>query len=152
MRASPSATHLARQNGSRSSDPSTTQFIATARALPLTHPTFSTANSLRQLVFLTRLQFAETVKSIFFAVLVLAGALLAILSASGINNPFSAPVYPVTWRMLELGGGGFTFFILVIVTFLLRRTGWRERDAQLNQIMDALPVRAGCSSAASCSR
>ena len=76
----------------------------------------------------------------FFAVLVLAGALLAILSANGINNPFSTPVYPVTWRMLELGGGGFTFFILVIVTFYSGELVWRERDAQLNQIMDALPV------------
>jgi hypothetical protein len=122
-------------------DASTTQFIATARALPLTHPIFSTANSLRQLVFLTRLQFTETVRSVFFAVLVLAGALLAILSANGINNPFSTPVYPVTWRMLELGGGGFTFFILVIVTFFSGEMAWRERDARLNQIMDALPVR-----------
>jgi ABC-2 type transport system permease protein len=121
-------------------DAATTPFIATARALPLTHPTFSTTNSLRELVFLTRLQFSETVRSVFFAVLVLAGALLAILSANGINNPFSTPVYPVTWRMLELGGGGFTFFILVIVTFFSGELVWRERDAQLNLIMDALPV------------
>ncbi|MGA8490629.1 MAG: ABC transporter permease, partial [Terriglobales bacterium] len=121
-------------------DPLTTPPIATARALPVTHPTFSIAHSLRELIFLTRLQFGETVKSVFFAVLVLAGALLAILSANGINNPFSTPVYPVTWRMLELGGGGFTFFILVIVTFFSGELVWRERDAQLNQIMDALPV------------
>jgi ABC-2 type transport system permease protein len=121
-------------------DAATTPFIATARALPLTHPTFSTTNSLRELVFLTRLQFSETVRSVFLAVLVLAGALLAILSANGINNPFSTPVYPVTWRMLELGGGGFTFFILVIVTFFSGELVWRERDAQLNLIMDALPV------------
>src|SRR5580658_124932 len=121
-------------------DPATTPFIATSRALPVTHPTFSPGNSLRELVFLTRLQFTETVRSVFFGVLVLAGALLAILSANGINNPFSTPVYPVTWRVLELGGGGFTFFILVIVTLFSGELVWRERDAQLNQIMDALPV------------
>ena len=130
-----------RGKATRQSQPeATTPFIATARALPLTHPTFSTANSLHELVFLTRLQFTETVRSVFFAVLVLAGALLAILSANGINNPFSTPVYPVTWRVLELGGGGFTFFILVIVTFFSGELVWRERDAQLNQIMDAFPV------------
>src|SRR5580698_4839962 len=121
-------------------DAATFSLPAAARALPLTHPTFSTANSLRELAFLTRLQFAETVRSVFFGVLVLAGALLAILSANGINNPFSTPVYPVTWRILELGGGGFTFFILVIVTFYSGELVWRERDAQLNQIMDAFPV------------
>ncbi|MFI5109620.1 MAG: ABC transporter permease [Terriglobales bacterium] len=122
-------------------DPATAPLMAAAHAQPLTHPTFSLADSLRELVFLTRLQFAETVKSVFFAVLVLAGALFAILSANGINNPFSTPAYPVTWRMLDLGGGGFSLFILAIVTFYSGELVWRERDAQLHQIMDALPVR-----------
>jgi ABC-2 type transport system permease protein len=120
-------------------DPISAAFTTPARALPQAHPTFSRANSLREVVFLTRLQFTETVKSVFFAVLLLAGAIFAILSANGIN-PFSTPVYPVTWRVLELGGGGFTLFILVIVTFFSGELVWRERDAQLDQIMDALPV------------
>jgi ABC-2 type transport system permease protein len=114
---------------------------AMEQALPLFHPTFTLGDSFRELVSMTRLQFAETVKNVFFAVLVLAGALMAIASAYGINSPFSTPVYPVTWRMLELGGAGFTLFILAIVTFYSGELVWRERDAQLNQIMDALPVR-----------
>ncbi len=72
--------------------------------------------------------------------LVLAGAAMAIFSAYGINAPFSTPVYPVTWRMLELGGGGFAIFILAIVTFYSGELVWRERDAQIGQIMDAVPV------------
>ena len=111
------------------------------RALPAVHPTFSLGDSLRELGALTRLQFAETVKNVFFGVLVLAGALFAIFSAYNIDNPFSTPVYPVTWRMLELGGSGFYLFILAIITFYSGELVWRERDAQLNQIMDAMPVR-----------
>jgi ABC-2 type transport system permease protein len=105
------------------------------------HPTFSFRDSFREMISLTQLQFGETVKNVFFGVLVLAGALFAIFSAFDINSPFSAPVYPVTWRMLELGGGGFALFILAIITFYSGELVWRERDAQLNQIMDALPVR-----------
>jgi ABC-2 type transport system permease protein len=115
--------------------------VATAQATPLLHPTFTTGDSLRELISLTRLQFSETVKNVFFGVLVLAGALMAIFSAYGINNPFATPVYPVTWKMLELGGGGFSLFILAIITFYSGELVWRERDAQLNQIIDALPVR-----------
>ncbi len=107
----------------------------------IVHPVFSLGDSVRELFSLTRLQFAETVKNVFFAVLVLAGALLDIITAVGINSPFSTPVYPVTWRMLELGGGGFSLFILAIVTFYSGELVWRERDAQINQIVDALPVR-----------
>ena len=115
--------------------------IVTARALPVSHPTFSRAESFRQLRSFTQLQFFETIKNVFFAVLVLAGSLFAIFSAYGINAPFTTPVYPVTWRMLELGGGGFAIFILAIVTFYSGELVWRERDARLNQIMDAMPVQ-----------
>jgi hypothetical protein len=115
--------------------------IVTTRALPVSHPTFSRAESFRQLASFTQLQFVETIKNVFFAVLVLAGSLFAIFSAYGINAPFTTPVYPVTWRMLELGGGGFAIFILAIVTFYSGELVWRERDARLSQIMDAMPVR-----------
>src|SRR5579862_9503705 len=115
--------------------------VAALQSLPVTHPTFSWGSSIRELLSLTWLQFTETVKNVFFVVLVLAGALMAIASAYGINSPFSTPVYPVTWRMLELGGAGFALFILAIVTFYSGELVWRERDAQLNQIMDAMPVQ-----------
>jgi hypothetical protein len=115
--------------------------VVAARALPVSHPTFSRGESFRQLASFTQLQFAETVKNVFFAVLLLAGSLFAVFSAYGINAPFTTPVYPVTWRMLELGGGGFTLFILAIVTFYSGELVWRERDARLNQIMDAMPVQ-----------
>ena len=122
-------------------DLATAPFTAAPQGLPQTHPSFLFADSLREIILLTRLQFTETVKSVFFAVLVLAGALFAILSDTGINNPFSTPTYPVTWRMLEQGGSGFTLFILAIVTFYSGELIWRERDAGLSQIMDALPVQ-----------
>lgn len=122
------------------SEPAQETAVSTA-ALPAVHPTFSFGDSIRELISLSGLQFAETVKNVFFGVLVLAGALFAIFSAYDINNPFSTPVYPVTWKMLELGGGGFSLFILAIIIFYSGELVWRERDAQLNQIMDALPVR-----------
>jgi ABC-type transport system involved in multi-copper enzyme maturation permease subunit len=104
------------------------------------HLSFTTGDLFRELISLTRLQFSETVKNVFFIVLLLAGAGLAIVTATGLGNPFDTPVYPVTWRMLELGGAGFTLFTLAIVTFYSGELVWRERDAQLNQIVDALPV------------
>jgi len=127
--------------GRRSNESANELSVPTSQALPVVHTTFSVGDSIGELLSLTRLQFAETVKNVFFGVLVLAGALFAIFSAYDINNPFATPVYPVTWRMLELGGAGFTLFILAIITFYSGELVWRERDAQLHQIMDALPVR-----------
>ncbi len=136
-----SFTHAAGKTRRRTSDIVHELPVATARALPVVHPAFSRAESFRELISLTRLQFSETVKNIFFVVLVLAGTLLDIFFAYGIGNPNGTSVYPVTWRMLEEGGAGFTLFILAIITFYSGELIWRERDSQLSQIMDALPVK-----------
>ena len=112
-----------------------------AHARPFARSEFSSRASLRQFLSLTRIQFSETVKNVFFIVLLLAGGLFAIFSAIGINNPFATRTYPVTYQMLELSTAGFFVFALAIITFYAGELVWRERDAGLNQIMDALPVQ-----------
>jgi ABC-2 type transport system permease protein len=112
-----------------------------ARALPIAHPVFSSRASWRQFFSLTRIQFTETVKNVFFLVLLLAGGLFAILTANQITNPFSSHTYPVTYQMLEGATGGLFVFALAIITFYAGELVWRERDAGLNQIVDALPVQ-----------
>jgi ABC-2 type transport system permease protein len=112
-----------------------------AQALPIVHPEFSSAASLRQFLSLTRIQFSETVKSVFFMVLLLAGGLFAISVAVGVNSPFSTRTYPVTYQMLEQANLGFYVFALAIITFYAGELVWRERDAGLHQMVDALPVQ-----------
>jgi ABC-type transport system involved in multi-copper enzyme maturation permease subunit len=114
---------------------------AVSQAPPVVHPEFSSSGSLRQFLSLTHIQFRETVKNVFFVVLLLAGGLFAIFSAIGVNNPFSTRTYPVTYQMLELSTVGFFVFALAIITFYAGELVWRERDAGLDQIVDALPVQ-----------
>ena len=114
--------------------------LPSSGTLPDVLTDFSRGASFAQLVALTRIQFAEIVKNVFFVVLVLAGAGLAIIAATGIDNPFSTPVYPVTYIMAEAAAVGFSVFALAITTFYGGELVWKERDAQLNQIVDALPL------------
>jgi ABC-2 type transport system permease protein len=111
-------------------------------SLPVAHSVFSFGDSFRQLVSLTRLQFVDTVKNVVFLVILLAGFAFALIISLEGNNPFSTPVYPVTYRMLELATGTFVLVFLIIITFISGELVWRERDAQLNQIVDALPVKS----------
>ncbi|MGA8153486.1 MAG: ABC transporter permease [Terriglobales bacterium] len=111
-----------------------------ARSLPVVHPAFSAAASLWQFFSLTRIHFTETVKNVFFAVLLLAGGVFAIFTANGINSPFSTQTYPVTYEMLSQANGGIFIFAFAIIVFYSGELVWRERDAGLNQIVDALPV------------
>ncbi|HEV3039535.1 MAG TPA: ABC transporter permease [Candidatus Angelobacter sp.] len=119
----------------------TAEIAPVALSLPVAHPIFSFGASFRQLLSLIRLQFVETVKNVVFMVILFAGfAFALILSIEG-NNPFSTPVYPVTYRVLELSTGTFALVFLIIITFISGELVWRERDAQLSQIVDALPVK-----------
>lgn len=111
------------------------------QALPVSHPVFSVQASFGQFLSLTRIQFTETVKNVFFIVLMLAGGLFAMFVANGINNPFATHVYPLTYQMLQLATGGFFVFALAIITFYSGELVWREREAGVSQIVDALPVQ-----------
>jgi ABC-2 type transport system permease protein len=115
--------------------------IPSAKMLPQVHTEFSGGVSFGQFASLMRIQFIEIVKNVFFGVLVLAGSGMAIIFASGVGNPFATPVYPVTYIMVEAAAAGFGIFALAITTFYAGELVWKERDAQLNQIMDALPVK-----------
>jgi len=129
------------QKGRRRLESNGVEIIAAARSLPRAKQTFSLPASVSELVSLTQLQFFEVVKNVFFAVLVLAGFLSAVMAGTGLGSPFSTPFYPLTYRMLEAAGGTFSLFVLAIVTFYSGELVWRERDTQVNQIVDAMPVQ-----------
>jgi ABC-2 type transport system permease protein len=112
-----------------------------AQTPPVAHPVFSPSASFRHLLSLTRIQFTETVKNVFFVVLILAGYLFAVVVASGVLSPWASRTYPVTHMMLLMAGGGFLIFAIAIIIFYSGELVWRERDAQLNQVMDGFPLK-----------
>jgi ABC-2 type transport system permease protein len=115
--------------------------LPATQTLPVAHPVFSSSASLRQLLSLTRIQFTETVKNVFFVVLMLAGYLFAVVVASGVTMPWAVRTYPLTHMMLLMAGAGFVIFAIAIIIFYSGELVWRERDAQLNQVIDAFPLQ-----------
>jgi hypothetical protein len=94
----------------------------------------------RMLPGMVWLNFRETVKNVYFAVIALAGVLFCITVSTTSGSIFGTTTWPVTYQMLELVSGTFAVFMLVIVTFYAGELAWRERDARLDQIHDALPI------------
>ncbi|HET9157374.1 MAG TPA: hypothetical protein VFN91_11945, partial [Myxococcaceae bacterium] len=89
---------------------------------------------------LVSLQLRETVKSVFFGVIVLAGVLFIASSAPAIGTLYGTPTYPVTRQVITVVAGSFAAFILVVLTLYAGELVWRERDAGMAQIYDALPT------------
>ncbi|HLJ29351.1 MAG TPA: ABC transporter permease [Candidatus Angelobacter sp.] len=110
-------------------------------AVRVLHPMFSFPASLALFFSMAWLQFSEIVRNVFFGVIAIAGYSFALIVCFNLSNPFTTPVYPVTYRMIELSGGAFGIFALAIITFYAGELVWRERDAGVNQIVDALPTQ-----------
>jgi ABC-2 type transport system permease protein len=95
---------------------------------------------LRQLPGLVGLNLRETVKNVYFFVIVLMGALFILGNAKVIGSRFGTNVYPVTYEVIDFAAGSFTLFMLIITALYAGELVWRERDARMAQIADSLPT------------
>ncbi len=99
--------------------------------------------ALHRLPGLTWLNFKETVKNVYFSVIVLAGVLFLILASTVMSSLYGTETYPITALVVELTGGSFSLFVLIIITFYSGEMVWRERDTNIHQLMDVLRRRTG---------
>jgi hypothetical protein len=96
--------------------------------------------SLVSLLRLTWLGFVETVKNVYFLVILLCGLLFLVLAARTTESIYGTPTYPVTHDMMSIAGGAFYLFVLILITFFAGELVWRERDARADEIVDSLPL------------
>lgn len=103
-------------------------------------PDFSQRKLLPMMWSMTWLNLRETVKNIYFIVIVLAGLLFMFALSLKIGNMYGTPTYPVTYQVMEMASGGFALFMLIITTFYAGELVWREREAGIALMHDALPL------------
>ncbi|AKU22561.1 M1 family aminopeptidase [Massilia sp. NR 4-1] len=111
-----------------------------ALRLPPAAPDYAPGRLPGLLLRMTWLNLRETVKNVYFAVIVLAGLLTVVAGALDLGAIYGTSTYPVTYKVLELVTGGFALFMLVLTTFYAGELVWRERDQRVAQMLDALPV------------
>lgn len=128
------------KKGKRTLDTPQPQDISSAIVLPRTELRFAFADKLKQWVAVLKSEFTGIVKSPYFIAILIAGVLFLFTSASQIGSLYGTTVYPVTYSVIEIAGGNFSLFILIIITFYSGELVWRERDLRTSQMIDALPV------------
>ncbi len=103
-------------------------------------PDFSHFRARSLLLPLTWLNLRETIKNIYFGVIVLCGVLFMMFVGQQIGKMYGTPLWPVTYNVLDLMAGLFGLFILIITTFYSGELVWREREAGIALMHDALPL------------
>lgn len=82
----------------------------------------------------------ESARNIYFAVILLASALALFAASVDMGAIFGTATYPVTYQILELIHGVTSLFMLIVTTFYAGELVWREREAGIAQMVDALPL------------
>src|SRR5205085_6290599 len=109
-------------------------------ALPSTTADLRASAYFAGLPGLVRLYFREIVKNIYFASIVLAGALFIFLNAKTVGAIFGTNTYPVTYQVIDFASGSFGIFMIIVTALYAGELVWRERDAQMALITDSTPV------------
>lgn len=108
--------------------------------LPKVAQLFTNAMNWRQWWSLTKMEFRGIVRSVYFIAIVASGTIYLLVIGSQVGKMFGTTVYPVTNEVLDTLGDNFALFILIIITYYAGELVWRERESNIAQITDALPV------------
>lgn len=107
-------------------------------------PTVQVASSGAQALGLIRAQFwldfKDTLSSRVFLILFAVSTInfVAILAA-GSNAGFGNSTLPVTYSIIDLIRGGTYLFLVATITFYTGVLVWKEREAKLDEVYDAMP-------------
>lgn len=118
----------------RSGDEPSVALVANPVTAPLSHRTMA---YLRFLPALVGLHLRDTVRRPRFIVLVLAGLIFIVGRAYVLGSIYGTNTYPITYQILEITATLFGAIILTVTAIYAGDLVWRERDAKINEIIDA---------------
>ncbi|RZA35984.1 MAG: hypothetical protein EOP92_07785 [Lysobacteraceae bacterium] len=116
--------------------------------LPITHAAVDTREApdfeRRSLAFLLGksvwYNLRESSKNVYFLALAVAGALILAASSLDLGSIYGTNTLPVTYMVLELIRDVFELYMLVVTTLFAGEMVWREREARMAQMLDAMPA------------
>ncbi|MES2757839.1 MAG: M1 family aminopeptidase [Pseudomonadota bacterium] len=118
----------------------TEQILSSTAAETREQPDFAGRSMALLLARSTWLNLRESLKNIYFVVIALAGVLALFAGSLSLGSIYGTNTYPVTYQVLELINGTYPLFMLIVTTFYAGELIWREREARVAQMLDAMPV------------
>jgi ABC-2 type transport system permease protein len=118
----------------------TEQVLSSAAVATRETPDFAGRSMALLLVRSVWLNLRESLKNVYFVVIALAGVLALFAGSLSLGSIYGTNTYPVTYQVLELINGTYPLFMLVVTTFYAGELIWREREARVAQMLDAMPV------------
>ncbi|MEM6346395.1 MAG: M1 family aminopeptidase [Bacteroidota bacterium] len=105
--------------------------------LPRIQPSFSSSTAWIQFKSFYYLNFLSIVKSVTFKVLFLFCVIILVLDLSNGFENLGLQSYPLTYIVLDSIEGKTKLFLIVVSIFFSGELIWRDREAKINEVIDA---------------
>ena len=110
-----------------------------AFVLPKVSIDFSSGTSWNQFTSFFYINFLSIIKSTTFKILIIFSLLMLISNLVGGFEYFGLQSYPVTYKMLDIISSVSGLFTIIIVVFFSGELIWRDKDNNINEVIDATP-------------
>jgi len=98
------------------------------------------AYSLKTFLGLVKHEFMQSIKHPVVLTLLFLGFGYMLILSPQIGKMFGAPTLPVTYKVIEMLGGVFSLFVLIIITFWTGEMIWKEQTNHMDEIVDSSPA------------
>ena len=95
-----------------------------------------------QLLFISGFEFKGIIKSYFFIVMLVLGAVLAYVISSFSSLIFGTEVYPVTYNVVQQTGNVFQFMLSILIIFYSGNLVFNEKQFKIDELVGASPIKS----------
>jgi ABC-type transport system involved in multi-copper enzyme maturation permease subunit len=106
-------------------------------------PTKANVFSINTFWNLVKFETKAIVKNPTFIIITAIGMINLIASLWSFTGRFGTAQYPVTYDVIDTIKSAFGLFMIGFITFYTGVLVWKERDAKINEIQDATPIKTG---------
>ncbi len=95
-----------------------------------------------QLLFIARFEYKRIIKSYFFIIMLVLGAVLAYVISSFNSLMFGTQVYPVTYNIVSQTGSMFQFMLSILIIFYSGNLVFNEKQFKVDELVGASPIKS----------
>jgi ABC-2 type transport system permease protein len=105
-------------------------------------PSMSKEAGISTLWSIMKFETFSIIKNNTFIILMLIGVINLGASLTSFTGSYGSTQYPVTYDIIDSIRGAFYLFLIGFITFYTGLIVWKERDAKINEIQDATPIKS----------
>lgn len=106
-------------------------------------PTKANVFSIITFLNLVKFETKAIIKNPTFIIIVAIGMINLITGLTSFTGTYGTAMYPVTYDVVDTIKGAFGIFMIGFITFYTGVLVWAARDAKINEIEDATPIKTG---------